>query len=114
MKQQTDFEFEEKQPLSPPKTMLPSINAPPASSGVKEGSQPGAEAAEQRSEQDQKKLLEKFDPENIHYNYFYVGISGYIESGQFPFLDGLSCKYTLVCGKDWQLADVIILFSYRS
>lgn len=50
-----------------------------------------------------------FSPEAIHYNYFYVGVSGSIESGEFPHLDGLNCKFTLLCGKDWQLADVPLL-----
>jgi len=58
--------------------------------------------------QTDKKEQPGFSPEAIHYNYFYLGISGTIEAGDFPYLDGLNCKYTLLCGKDWQLAEVLI------
>jgi len=113
MRNQADFNFDEdKQPLSPPKTGAQLADSRLGAS-VKDEPQP----VELKREQDPKKLLDKFDPESIHYNYFYVAVSGHIESGQFPFLDGLSCKHSLVYGKDWQLADVhyaLRLVGYRN
>jgi len=105
-----DFKFDdEKQPSSPPKT----AQDPPENkimSATKEDLRRTAAAGtvppESKPEFDPKKQLEKFEPENLHYNYFYVSVTGQIESGQFPFLDGLSCKYDIIHGKDWNIADV--------
>jgi hypothetical protein len=64
--------------------------------------------------EDKKGQLEKFDKDGQPYNYFYVAVSGHIESGQFPFLDGINCTYNFVCGKDWHLADVFsFIISFR-
>lgn len=51
---------------------------------------------------------ERFMPEEISYNHFYVGVTGYIESGDFPFLDGLCCRYSFTAGKNWQLVNVLL------
>lgn len=114
MKRQTDFDFgEENAPLSPPKTagalQLPA--APPTGDQKLMTQVLHEEPAppvliEPKMETDPKKTMEKFEPDTYHYNYFYLGVSGHIESGDFTFLDGLSCKFSLAYGKDWQLADV--------
>ncbi len=104
-KRQEDFEFdEEKQPISPNKSGFQFPAVKPSTSTLREELQPIQ--TDQKSDHDPKKTMEKFEPESQHFNYFYVGVSGHIESGDFPFLDGLSCKYSLVYGKDWALADV--------
>ncbi len=36
--------------------------------------------------------------------YFYLAISGHIESGEFRDLDGVSIKFDFVAGKHWKLA----------
>jgi hypothetical protein len=36
------------------------------------------------------------------FSYFYVGVAGQIEFGEFIGLDGLSIKYHFICGDDWQ------------
>lgn len=110
MKHQTDFEFEEdKQPLSPPKTSASQYPERPESKfggPAPDELRPAASASAIGSENEPRKPLEKFEPERLPYNHFFLSVGGYIESGQFSFLDGLSCKYSLVFGRDWQLADV--------
>ena len=39
------------------------------------------------------------------FSYFYVGIAGQIEYGDFLNMDGLAIKYAFVAGDDWQLAN---------
>ena len=105
MKGQTDFDFTgDDQPLNLPKTGP--IPAESKLIGAPSHEEASVIPTEPKHEHDPKKNLEKIEAEAMHYNYFYLGVSGQIESGNFPFLDGLSCKFSLVCGKDWKLADV--------
>eukprot|EP00826_Nyctotherus_ovalis_P055102 TRINITY_DN7295_c0_g2_i2.p2 TRINITY_DN7295_c0_g2~~TRINITY_DN7295_c0_g2_i2.p2 ORF type:complete len:137 (+),score=19.60 TRINITY_DN7295_c0_g2_i2:94-504(+) len=53
-----------------------------------------------------KRGTDRFVPEEVNYNHFYVGITGYIEYGDFPFLDGLCCRYSFTAGNSWELANV--------
>ena len=46
-----------------------------------------------------------YDPMVQPFSYFYVGVAGQIEFGDFLELDGLSIKYAFVAGDDWQLAN---------
>tara|TARA_B110000285_G_C14769843_1_gene443479 strand:- start:362 stop:583 length:222 start_codon:yes stop_codon:yes gene_type:complete len=45
-----------------------------------------------------------YEPMVQPFSYFYVGIAGQIEFGEFIGLDGLQIKYAFVVGDDWQLA----------
>lgn len=107
-----DFVFqneEEKHPLSPDKES--GRQSPNEAEG--KFSQPilreSPKAFHDASGDEQhKRLLEKSDQDVHQAGYFFASVSGLIESGKFPLLDGLSCKYHIVAGKDWELVDVRI------
>ena len=48
--------------------------------------------------------METYKPQTQPTTYFYLGISGHIESGEFRELDGLSIKCDFVAGSHWILA----------
>ncbi len=48
--------------------------------------------------------MERYDPRTQPISFFYVGISGHIESGEFKDLDGLSLKFDFVAGDHWKLS----------
>ena len=45
-----------------------------------------------------------FDKEKL--SYFYVVISGHIQSGTFDGYDGLCCSYSIETGQDWAIDSV--------
>ena len=50
--------------------------------------------------------LEKIDPQtslSMSSHYFYAGITGHIESGEFRDLDGLSLKFDFIAGDSWEI-----------
>ena len=46
----------------------------------------------------------KHDPSTQPVSFFYLGISGHIESGEFRDLDGVSIKFDFVAGDHWKLS----------
>jgi hypothetical protein len=48
--------------------------------------------------------LEHHNPSIQPISFFYVGISGHIESGEFRDLDGLAIKFDFVSGDHWKLS----------
>ena len=48
--------------------------------------------------------LELHDPSIQPISFFYVGISGHIESGEFKDLDGLAIKFDFIAGDHWRLS----------
>ena len=44
------------------------------------------------------------DPSAQPISFFYLGISGHIESGEFKDLDGLSIKFDFIAGDHWKLS----------
>ena len=48
-----------------------------------------------------------YDPRGQPYSYFYITITGQIEYGDFPELDGLQLHFNFVAGEDWNLANGI-------
>ena len=50
--------------------------------------------------------LEIIDPQtslSLTSYYFYAGITGHIESGDFRDLDGLALKYDFIAGDSWEI-----------
>ena len=121
-----DFVFEDdnKEPESkvvnlPPLPAIKGTLRPPEPRFRPSASIYGGSQASKRSDNESKngsRSRINFAPEKIIYNNFYVGITGYIEYGEFPFLDGLCCRYSFTCGKNWKLIDVFPLnhIGYRN
>lgn len=57
---------------------------------------------EQNLQYQKDQNLEQFNPV-IQPAFFYLGISGHIESGEFRDLDGLALKFDFVAGDHWRL-----------
>jgi len=57
------------------------------------------------------RAVEKFDPKALPANFFYVSISGVIESGEISNEVYLQSKFEIVTGSDWEIVTVIIFFS---
>nr|ABR27278.1 B9 protein [Nyctotherus ovalis] len=101
MSRQEDFDFEEDKellnepdknsPMSPPKQEL--------NSSVRGGSHADSEHGSKK----QDKVLS--GPSD--HSCFYVGISGFISYAEFPFLNGIRCKFFINTGKDWEILDGI-------
>ena len=49
--------------------------------------------------------LQSYDPLRQPYSYFYLGITGQIESGDLPNSDGISLKVKFITGKKWKLIE---------
>lgn len=49
------------------------------------------------------KSLDKFDPKSLPANFFYVSVSGVVESGEISNEVYLQCKFELVTGSDWEI-----------
>jgi len=49
-----------------------------------------------------QKAMEKVDPDGINYKFFYVSVSGVVESGECASENYLQCRYEIVTGPDWE------------
>ena len=48
--------------------------------------------------------MENYNPNIQPISFFYVGISGHVESGEFNSLDGLSVKFDFLAGDQWRIS----------
>mmetsp|Transcript_6984 Transcript_6984/g.7826 ORF Transcript_6984/g.7826 Transcript_6984/m.7826 type:complete len:142 (+) Transcript_6984:27-452(+) len=51
--------------------------------------------------------LQTYEPKRQPHSYFYLGISGQIDSGEFNNKDGIAVKYDIVSGSRWKLVEGI-------
>jgi len=49
-----------------------------------------------------------FDPRSQPFSFFYVTVSGQIQTGNFMDLDGLALKYEFIAGADWKHAGGVL------
>ena len=49
--------------------------------------------------------LQTYDPQRQPHSYFYLGISGQVDSGEFNDKDGIAIKYDIVSGSRWKLVE---------
>ena len=49
--------------------------------------------------------LQSYDPHRQPHSYFYLGISGQIDCGEFKNSDGIAIKYDFVVGNRWRLIE---------
>jgi len=107
MSRQKDFGFEEdnKESFNEPDKDALKL---PSKVGPTSSAHGGSRAPSEYGSKKQDKLLS--EPSDV--SCFYVGIEASILYGEFPFLNGVRCKFFIKAGKDWKLLNVshLIIF----